>query len=121
MDGRGNAHLVGCTDHRSADVTPGADHQVRLKLPDNLFRLGRPFQGILQRLDVFPDLPAVKAAGGDVHDIVSVRRNDFVFQRPVSPDEQDLSFRVMCPDLVRNRQGRVNMSPRAAAGQYDFQ
>ena len=114
-----DAELLRRADHRAADIAAGADADIRLKLPDDLFCLRRGRENADDRLrvalDVLEGELALEAGDPDRAELEARRRNEALLHAALVADVQDLRVRLLFPEIARRRQRRVDVAGRAAA------
>ena len=107
-------------------VTARSDHHIRLKLPENGPGLMGRAQEIDRRNQVVPDFfrreRAVKTGDMDHPEGIARLFNQIPFQTPVRAHKQKFRVRIFPGNPFRQRNRRIHMTRRAAAGeQYPVQ
>ena len=121
MHCRGNASLGRRLYHGVAGIAAGTDDHIRPKLLQNRLRLtGSPHQ-IIERTQIVLDLLGLEGAmeAGNMHGAESIAclGHQILFQSPLRTHKQKFRPRVLFGDLLGQRNGRVDMARRAAAGE----
>ena len=121
VNGRGDPRLGSGLHHREAGVSPRSDDHVRPELPQNGPGLsGRPKE-VPHRDQVVPDLPRlegpVEAGDVDGAEVVSRLGDQVLLQSPLRSHEQKFCLRVLFAHQLGQRDSRVHVPGRAAAGE----
>ena len=124
MDKGGDIELGGRLQHRVAHIAAGADHRVRLKLPDYLSGLPGGEKDVFQRLQVMAYILQA-AAAAEVRDLngknfKALPGNQLHFHFALSADEKDTAVRQKLPEPARKGESGVYMAGSAAAGEDEF-
>ena len=112
---------AGGHQHRAAHIAPRADHHIGMEIPDD-FRclahrqhcLAGP-QEICQAQMVLEALQVYNMKGQ------ALLRHYIGLQAPARTYIKELCLGPQGPQLMYQGDGRVDMSPRATTGNYDFQ
>ena len=119
LDEGGDLHPRRSPEQGRARVAAHADDDVRLELPDELFRHRHAFQHSERHLEVVDDVFQVQLAlhpdDREADDLVAGGRHLLHFHLAGGADEEDFRVRVQFLQFVRDRDGREDMAARAAA------